>query len=481
MNVQRNPYFQGPPVSLGARERTLPGDEQRKWPEVSTARISDPYHSGPWPEAGYLRHTTQSERVQNFASDQRNYTQALPDSSTYAATSRKQQYFSAAEPYQDPPGQSLHQRTKRPQMRMGHWTYEEEQYAEKIRSTFRKGQIADCPENITLRTLLSLVLNCSPMRVSKKYAKEKALGKCEYHFINGSEVEQNAVELRAREAKFHKSLGGVKKLRYCLFETPHLKTVQQAFSENNAECTNAEGNSNVCVDAHTPWTAEDAARYPRIGVPEPLHSTYNPAWLDHGGNNPRLQSATAAAHMTEESHSICPYSIPPCRNGRQLVGMCCAACPQTRTSLALPNCNHTPLANTWYCCPGSVMPSGPPTMVENTRSGHSHCSPSFFEGRNSHVSSDFPQIQQPRSTMFDNAEHDALCQPSSALQMPAHLSQYEPSAQRKGRYRRFARRHEIRCPYKRGAATKRVTRHYHSCNALYCDCKLGRTKATFSI
>ncbi|KAJ1436139.1 hypothetical protein B484DRAFT_325221, partial [Ochromonadaceae sp. CCMP2298] len=60
--------------------------------------------------------------------------------------------------------------------RRGKWTAEEERYTEKIIYDFENGTL-DVPEGTTLRTYLSKVLNCDPMRITKKYTGNSSIGK----------------------------------------------------------------------------------------------------------------------------------------------------------------------------------------------------------------------------------------------------------------------------------------------------------------
>eukprot|EP00599_Poterioochromonas_sp_BG-1_P016812 CAMPEP_0173164814 /NCGR_PEP_ID=MMETSP1105-20130129/20923_1 /TAXON_ID=2985 /ORGANISM="Ochromonas sp., Strain BG-1" /LENGTH=662 /DNA_ID=CAMNT_0014085499 /DNA_START=101 /DNA_END=2089 /DNA_ORIENTATION=- len=61
-------------------------------------------------------------------------------------------------------------------LRRGKWTVEEERYTEKIIMDFENGTL-DVPEGTTLRTYLSKVLNCDPMRITKKYTGNSSIGK----------------------------------------------------------------------------------------------------------------------------------------------------------------------------------------------------------------------------------------------------------------------------------------------------------------
>jgi len=64
-------------------------------------------------------------------------------------------------------------------LRRGKWTPEEETFADKIRDYFSQG-LLDLRAGTTLRTYLSEVLHCDPMRITKKFTKEESVGKQMY-------------------------------------------------------------------------------------------------------------------------------------------------------------------------------------------------------------------------------------------------------------------------------------------------------------
>merc|ERR1711865_813203 len=74
------------------------------------------------------------------------------------------------------------QKTARPQqqgqqvLRRGHWTPEEEVYAEKLIQEFKSG-LLPLPAGTSLRTYLATLLNCDPMRISKKFEGPNCIGK----------------------------------------------------------------------------------------------------------------------------------------------------------------------------------------------------------------------------------------------------------------------------------------------------------------
>lgn len=72
----------------------------------------------------------------------------------------------------------------------GKWSMKEETFAQSLITLFQQGKLYDCDEGATLRSYLSKKLNCSPMRISKKYAG-LGIGK---HIYNGGCAKQSEVK-----------------------------------------------------------------------------------------------------------------------------------------------------------------------------------------------------------------------------------------------------------------------------------------------
>ena len=65
-------------------------------------------------------------------------------------------------------------------LRRGKWTPEEEEYVSRVISDFNAGFLKASP-GTTLRSYLSEKLNCDPMRITKKFTGELAIGKRVFH------------------------------------------------------------------------------------------------------------------------------------------------------------------------------------------------------------------------------------------------------------------------------------------------------------
>jgi len=93
-------------------------------------------------------------------------------------------------------------------LRRGKWTIEEEQYANRLIHEFKAG-LLPLTDGTTLRTFLSRLLNCDPMRISKKFVGSNCIGKqvfrrrsAEVHKLSPEELERTRLELCELERMF---------------------------------------------------------------------------------------------------------------------------------------------------------------------------------------------------------------------------------------------------------------------------------------
>ena len=68
------------------------------------------------------------------------------------------------------------EKIKKSGLRRGKWTAEEEFYANRLIYEFKLG-LLPLTDGTTLRTFLSKLLNCDPMRISKKFVGQNCIGK----------------------------------------------------------------------------------------------------------------------------------------------------------------------------------------------------------------------------------------------------------------------------------------------------------------
>ena len=84
-------------------------------------------------------------------------------------------------------------------LRRGKWTPEEEAYVTRVITDFNAG-VLRAPPGTTLRTYLSEKLNCDPMRITKKFTGELAIGKRVFHalprtVLNAATIDKAQVSL----------------------------------------------------------------------------------------------------------------------------------------------------------------------------------------------------------------------------------------------------------------------------------------------
>lgn len=97
---------------------------------------------------------------------------------------------------------------KGPALRRGKWTAEEEAYANRLITEFKAG-LLPLTDGTTLRTFLSKLLNCDPMRISKKFVGGNCIGKqvfrrrtADINRLTPEQIQQSRNELSELERRF---------------------------------------------------------------------------------------------------------------------------------------------------------------------------------------------------------------------------------------------------------------------------------------
>lgn len=90
-----------------------------------------------------------------------------------------------------------------PKARRGKWTAEEEQFVARIVEDFNLG-ILDVPQGTTLRNFLSSVLNCDPMRITKKYTGNSSIGKRAFMKAADGSIGTEYIQMRRQELQSFK-------------------------------------------------------------------------------------------------------------------------------------------------------------------------------------------------------------------------------------------------------------------------------------
>ena len=107
-----------------------------------------------------------------------------------------------------PPQQGGSSKKKGPPLRRGKWTVEEEAYANRLIQEFKAG-LLPLTDGTTLRTFLSKLLNCDPMRISKKFVGSNCIGKqvfrrrtADLNRLTPEQIQQSRAELSELERRF---------------------------------------------------------------------------------------------------------------------------------------------------------------------------------------------------------------------------------------------------------------------------------------
>lgn len=104
--------------------------------------------------------------------------------------------------------QSAGGKKKGPPLRRGKWTPEEEAYANRLIQEFKAG-LLPLTDGTTLRTFLSKLLNCDPMRISKKFVGGNCIGKqvfrrrtADLNRLTPEQIQKSRAELSELERRF---------------------------------------------------------------------------------------------------------------------------------------------------------------------------------------------------------------------------------------------------------------------------------------
>jgi hypothetical protein len=121
-----------------------------------------------------------------------------PGAGAAALHHAKQQQQAQQQAQQAPPPPNS---KKGPALRRGKWTPEEEAYANRLIQEFKAG-LLPLTDGTTLRTFLSKLLNCDPMRISKKFVGSNCIGKqvfrrrnADMNRLTPEQIQQSRAEL----------------------------------------------------------------------------------------------------------------------------------------------------------------------------------------------------------------------------------------------------------------------------------------------
>ena len=148
--------------------------------------------------------------------------------------------------------------------RSGGWTDAEQAYASRVAECFDAGTLPNCPSGATLRSLLAVLLNCHPMRVSKKYGA--VAGKRGYRHVATSHL--IVAELGALETAFHATVRP---------NTLHLSLVGTSGLPTPVNLTSIES---PWQDLSPPVVPLPSVAFFDFALPPPALPTFHPTFSD---------------------------------------------------------------------------------------------------------------------------------------------------------------------------------------------------------
>lgn len=133
-------------------------------------------------------------------------------------------------------------RSKKAGLRRGKWTVEEEFYANRLIYEFKLG-LLPLTDGTTLRTFLSKLLNCDPMRISKKFVGQNCIGKQVFRRrqqdlekLTPEQIENSRKELADLERKFLERVAQTNRSKSSGSGVKGLK-------DGKVDCTDENGNA----------------------------------------------------------------------------------------------------------------------------------------------------------------------------------------------------------------------------------------------
>ena len=133
--------------------------------------------------------------------------------------------------------------------RRGKWTVEEERFTERIIEDFSMG-ILNLKHGTTLRNFLSSVLNCDPMRITKKYTGDYSIGKrvfigADLRSFSSEFLERRSNELQYLKDTWFKALLRAEKERMEQFSDKSKLGKMSSFLADLSS-SSTDGHFNVC-------------------------------------------------------------------------------------------------------------------------------------------------------------------------------------------------------------------------------------------
>lgn len=161
------------------------------------------------------------------------------DGMSKASASALQQARSAIAASNGGGGRMAEGKKKGPPLRRGKWTPEEEAYANRLIQEFKAG-LLPLTDGTTLRTFLSKLLNCDPMRISKKFVGNNCIGKqvfrrrnADLNRLTPEQIQQSRAELSELERRFLERVAQTNRVKSSGVASAPATTMSQKPKEDN--------------------------------------------------------------------------------------------------------------------------------------------------------------------------------------------------------------------------------------------------------
>ncbi|GKY90712.1 hypothetical protein MPSEU_000044600 [Mayamaea pseudoterrestris] len=184
-------------------------------------------------------------------------------------------------------------------LRRGKWTPEEEAYANRLIHEFKSG-LLPLTDGTTLRTFLSKLLNCDPMRISKKFVGSNCIGKQVFRRRNADlarlapeQIQQSRSELSELERRFLERVS----------QTNRVKSSGVGGGGNN----NANSNNNNQANHN------HANNMNNMAAPNHAHDSSNqqPDYMNSFGNVNHNNNQQHQLHRNANDPPTPPWLKPP--------------------------------------------------------------------------------------------------------------------------------------------------------------------------
>lgn len=191
-------------------------------------------------------------------------------------------------------------------LRRGKWTAEEESYASRLINEFKSG-LLPLTDGTTLRNFLSKLLNCDPMRISKKFVGNNCIGKqvfrrrvADINRLAPEKIQQMRMELGELERRFFNRVAQTNRVK-----SPGVASIMAA-----GVMVGVPASTSININNVNAGKAQEEMDLERPPTPPWLRppSTYQPKGIF--ANKPKRISNEASPAMSLPAPSAAPKLLP---------------------------------------------------------------------------------------------------------------------------------------------------------------------------